>query len=386
MGLTLKQMILNELDKHKGEKGYSEVVANIANYSSSSALKKVLKGEGKEFEKFNDLVNLVRFLFGSDEVKLMEQYSNEIDPCNKTARCMLEYLSCNRLLDSMKQLINKMSTCNNKDSREWVKVYTLQHEWQEKYYDLDVNRFRQSTNEIKTAIHELKVKLELLKIYAFYYNKNYKMSYELSKHMDSDIEEIKDDYIKSMYRTKLNEVLSYIELRVLNNPEESRKRSEVVIKDNIGLPFTSYANYSIGCSYMYTSYEKSISYLNESIRLYQSVNRVSAVKDVKEKIELVNVIWDKKTEFYSLNAKLLFEAKRDNLNDGDLEKFKGELDLSFYLLIKGINENNNDILLQSLIEFLKIGDTFLAEIPKIELLKRNYNKDVLNALIGLNRA
>jgi hypothetical protein len=183
MELTLKQMILNELDKHKGEKGYSETAASIANYSSS-ALRKILNGDGKEFDKFNGLVNLVRFLFGENELRLMEQYSNEIDPCNKSARIMLEYLGVNRSLEVLKNLIDRMSECKNKDSREFAKVYTIAYEWQTNYYDLDTIKFINKINEVKTSIPELRVKLNLLKFYGFYRQQNYRMAFEIGKFID----------------------------------------------------------------------------------------------------------------------------------------------------------------------------------------------------------
>lgn len=383
--LTVKQMLLNEIDKQP--RGYAEVLANVTRcYSSGSNLKKALKKEIGEFEEFSDLIALIKYQFGADDKKLMAQYSTEMDVKKENARCMLEYLSCNRMLESMKQLIDNMLECSNATSRDYAKVYKLQYEWQSNYYNLDHTLFLKKVNETKTSVSELNVFLYLLKFYGYYRQQNYKLAYEISKLVINEIEEIEDKYIKCMYKTKLNEALSYIQLRVLNKPEESRKCSEEVIVANIGITFDSYAHYSIGTSYIFTSYDKSIYHFEESINLYQSINRNDVVKDVKEKIELLNVIWGKESEFYYLNSKLLYEAKNGKLKDADLEKFKDKLDLSFYLLIKGIKDNNNDVLLQSLIEFLKIGDTFLGNIPKIELLNKNYNQDVLNSLISLNYA
>lgn len=384
MELSLKQRILNEIDSHP--RGYVGELAEITNYSSGSALKKILTDRDREFDKFNSLVKLVKHLFGHDEQKLMAQYSKEIDPKNKTARTMLEYLSSNRLLDEMKLLIDKMKKSNNKDSREFAEAYAIQYEWQSNYYTLDTMVFMNKINEIKTNIIELKVFLNLLKLYAFYRQENYKMSYEISKFLIFEIDNIKDQYIKMSYKTKLNEALSYIELRVLDNPEKSRKYSQEVLNSDAGLMFKSYAYYSIGCSYLFTSYDKALYNLSESIKLYETVNRKDVVKDVREKIELLNVIWNKESEFYSVNTKLLFEAKIQRLSVENLEKFKDTISQPFYLLIKGILKNNNDLLLQSLIEFLKIGDTFLGNIPKLELLKNGYNQDVLNALISINCA
>jgi hypothetical protein len=150
----------------------------------------------------------------------------------------------------------------------------------------------------------------------------------------------------------------------------------------------AYAHYTIGCATMFTSYEKSIKHFNKSIELYQASNRDKAViDDVKGRIDLLNVIWDKDQDIIcSIDAKLLHEVKNGNLTAFQLEQYKDKLEETFYYLIKGIRENNNDLLLQSSILFLKKGDTFFGNLPRIELLKRKFNKDVLNALVSLNQA
>lgn len=381
--LTLKQLILNKIEKEP--RGYAETLAKEIHYSSGSALNKILRDPDRDFDKCCSLIILVRILFEKEEQTLIEQYALQINPNNKLARTMLEYLSSNRLLDSMRKLIDKMLACKNKESLEWARVYSLQYEWHTNYDYLDIESFINRVNDTKTNIKELKVFLLLLKFYSFYYVQNYRLAYDVSKLIPSGIKEIKDNYLRSVYNSRFNEVLSYIHLRVLNNPEQSRMHSEEVIKENIGLGAISYAHYTIGCSYLFTSYEKSLRHLNKSIELYESKDRHSVVRTVKEKVDLLNVIWDKDEQIYTITAKLLQQVKIGKLQCRDFERYKDQLDLSFYFLIKGIKDNDNDLLLQSLIQFIKIGDTFLGNLPRIELLKRNYSEEVLNALFSLNQ-
>jgi hypothetical protein len=100
-------------------------------------LTKVLRDPSKEFDSLFGLIRIVRYIFGEDEKKLMEQYSTEIDPNNKSARHMLEYLSVHRMLESMKSLIDKMLDCKNVKSKEWAKVYTIQYETGTDFYGMD---------------------------------------------------------------------------------------------------------------------------------------------------------------------------------------------------------------------------------------------------------
>lgn len=383
MQLTLKQLILNEIDNQP--RGYSEQLATITNYSSGSNLKKVLRSEEKEFDKFLSIQDLVRYLFPDDEKKLMVQYSKEIDPNKKTARAMLEYLSVNRLLDDMKDLIERMSLCKNNESREFAKVYSIHHEYQTGYYNLDDVKFINNINGIKTNVIELRVKLNLMKFYGFYRQENYRNAYDISKYIDHEIEFIDDEYLKSIYKTRYNEVMSYIYLRVRDDVEEARKRAEQIINENNVIGAVAYAYYTLGCSYIFTSYDESLGNFNKCIELYEAANRDKAViNDVKSKVDLLHVLWDKEDDLYSLYPKLIKNAKKGILTESDLEKSRDLIDKDFYFLIKGIKENNTDLLLQSLILFIKKGDVFIGNIPKIELLKRNYNEDTINLLISLN--
>jgi hypothetical protein len=102
--LTLKELILAEIKK--SPRGYAEQLAKLSgSYSSGTNLTKVLRNPSSEFDSLQGLIRIVKHVFGEDEKRLMEQYSTEIDPNNKSARHMLEYLSVNRMLDSMKSLI-----------------------------------------------------------------------------------------------------------------------------------------------------------------------------------------------------------------------------------------------------------------------------------------
>jgi hypothetical protein len=326
---------------------------------------------------------MVKYAFGNEEQKLMEQYSMEIDVNNKSARHMLEYLSCNRKLDSLKRLIDKMSECKNSQSKEWAKVYSLQHEWQTDFYGLDFNVILNRLNDFRTNVIELNTLISILRCNCYYKNRMYKMSFELSHGIQNSIENLKEEYIRSSYGVKFNEIMSYLSLRVCNDSENARKYAENVLELNIGKTFNAYAKYIIGFSYFFTSYEKAKESLNESVKIYESLNRPRAAIDVKEELELLEIVWDKDvfSVYYCEKYKYYWMARNNvdfNINDVNLD-----LEDPFCYLIKGMKENNTNVLLQSIIRFVKRGDMFLANLSRIELLKRGCDENVINDLLNM---
>jgi hypothetical protein len=383
MGKTLKQMILDSIDQ--SQRGCAEELAKISgSYSSGSNLKKVLLSPSKEFDSLNGLIKIVRHLFGEDEKKLMEKYSTEIDPNNKTARYMLEYLSVNRLLDSMKQLINKMLDCKNKDSREWAKVYSLLYEWQTDFYGMDFNVFISRLDEFKTNIHELNTLITIMRCNIYYKEKLYKMFYEISRTLQFSIENIKDEFIKTCYSVKYNEIMSYLSLRIFNEPEKARQYAQIVLDSDIGKTFNAYAHYVIGCSYLFTDYEKAKDHLYQSSKTYMDINRKDAADNVNEERELLEIVWDK--DIFSIHTnkdyRYYWMVKTNRQIPEELENLN--LDKPFYFLIKGMKENNTESLLHSMIVFVKQGDLFLANLPKNELLKRGYSENIVKELLNIH--
>jgi hypothetical protein len=59
-----------------------------------------------------------------------------------------------------------------------------------------------------------------------------------------------------------------------------------------------------------------------------------------------------------------------------------EIETEYKFFIKGLKENSEKILMLSLIKYMKNNDKFLANLPKLELLKQGYDEDILFELIG----
>jgi hypothetical protein len=372
--LTLKQRILNKIDD--SPRGFADELASISGtYSSGSNLKKVLRDPKKEFEKFNGLINIVRHIWGNESSKMMAKYSEEIHPNKNTARNLLECLSTSREFEAFNNLLDRMDNCTNVESKEWAKIYRLQYKYELAKSCTEFNEVLKEIREIKVNSFELKIYKNLLLNYCFNLLKNYDSTKFLTKEIEQDIELIENGYIKDMYLIRLNEVKSYTNLKVYNNPVAARECADKIISSNARTAFKAYAYFIKGLSYLFTSYDNTVNYLNESIKLYESINRQHDIKEIKEEVEFAKVYWDKFENEKCLYIKsyLLYNVKKGK--DISNELTKANIEPEFKLYLEGLSAKSNKKLMLSLIKFIKKNDMFLANLAKIELFNNGIDED-----------
>jgi hypothetical protein len=380
--LTLKKMILNEIDN--GIRGYSEELAKISGYSSGSALKKVLRGEEKEFEQLQGVIKIVEHIWGNDSIDMMVKFSNEVDPNKKTARNLLEYLAVYREFEAFNSLLEKMELCKNKESNEWSKIYKMQYKYELANTKEDYRELLKELNDIHVTFAELKAYKKMLMTHCFNQLDNFIMFKALSEDIKFDIEAIDNSYIKESYTIRLSEVMSYNYLRVYNNPVIAREYADKIISSDCKGSFKAYAYYIKGFSYLFSSYDEALTNLSKSKELYNNLKRKNDVKIISDKIEFVNVYWGKLDEnkCFNLENKLLMDIKNGKSMTLSLDNAKGKVDEEFLYYLDGCNSKSNKKLILSLIKYIKKNDLFLANLAKIELLKNGYDEDILNELIG----
>lgn len=382
MAKSFKQMILNEIEKQP--RGYTEVLAKISGYSSSSALMKVIKDSKKEFEKFNGLIELVNYIWPDDSVNMMVIYSKEVDPNKKSARNFLEYLSINKKWPNFLELVEKMDNSTNKESQEWVKVYKYLYKY-EIAAESQMSNLLREVNQMIVNSYELKVLLKMLSNYLYSQMNDYSMVKILSKEIDKEVEVIENDFIKEMYMIRTNQIMSYNHLRVFNNPDKAIQCSDNIINSNAPTCFKAYAYFIKGYSHLFTSFEKSIENLQQSLKLYREDNREENIKLVKVKIEFVQVYWDKFStgdKCENIDNQLLLNIKKGKDVSEELTTNKENIYPEFHYFLSGLNSNSNKQLKLSLIKYMKKNDLFLANLAKIELIKNGEDEEILNELFN----
>ena len=367
-----------------------EYLSQYAGYKKPAGFSKWLNNEDSEIADFNDLIRLLDKIDSDRTCEFLAKYSMSVSPTHATAKSLLEYLSSNRELDYMKALIERMESSKSASGKDWARAYALQHEWQKNYYTIDVNKHLKEIAKLKTSDKYLELFVNVMKCNCYYHNEDNKMAYEIANELLSELKDIEDGYIKNAYSAKVNEVLSFISLWVKNKPEEARENAEAVIKANIGEAKDAFAYSVIGHSYYYTSYEKAVKYISKSKELYVKLGEdfKGAVIDADETLEKIKIFWMKKDVsegFKCIENELLFKA----INGENISQLLGESKEKIncgatYNLIKGYSEKGNDTLLQSMVQFLKKGDTFSAYVPMLELKKRGYNEVLLNEWINFH--
>jgi hypothetical protein len=375
--LTLKQMILNKIENEPW--GYATELAKISgSYNSGGNLNKVLEDEDKEFKNFQALVNIVEYIWKKESVEKMSLYANEVNPSKKTAHNLLEYLLSNRAFESFNILLDRMENGNNTVSKEYAKVYKLFNKYEAANKTEDYDHLLKEITENNTSVLELKILKKLLMNYCFERKNNFTMTESLTVAIEVEIGSIDNEYIKNRYTLRLDEIMSYNSLRVNNDPEKARNYARHIIENTSELHFKGYANFIIGLSYLYTSYENTIKYLSISKELYKEMNRHDEIVEIDEQIEFTQVYWGKfegKCQFGK--NQLLLDVKNNN------EVIIGEdIEPEYNLFIKGLTVKNEKLLMLSLIKYMKNNDKFFANLPKLELLKQGYDEDILSELIG----
>lgn len=373
--LTVKQKILEKIELK--EFSFKEL-APIAGYNGEHGgqnFKRALTKEEGEFDNFQGILDLVEFIWQDNAVEVIGQFSYEISPSRKTARYMLEWLSVNRQLEAFEALLCRMGNCRNSESKEFAKAYSIQYNAQKVAPNIDYDEVIKQVKSFKTNIPELKVFLKIIQTHAYHQKGNYYMTRILSEEIDSYLHELESDYIGTSYTRKLSEVMTWIELRVFNNPVGCRKYADKLINSDASKSFKAFAYFQKGYSYFFVSYDESVKYLSESLRLYKEINSKKwVIKDLEVKIEFAKVYWNKleKPECYDEKNFLLMSIKNGVNVSKSLDGYKDKLDQSMYLYLKGYNDKNHVVLIESIMEFIGKGDSFLANLPRNALLEMDY--------------
>lgn len=382
--MTQLQILLN---KFLEERGNSVVIAKACGCGAPK-ISKLKNNYTSEFKDFALLIKIAKFLSPEKEFSLMTEYASHLDPNKKTARNMLEYLSCNRLLADMEILLKKMETCENDESREYAAVYKLLHIWQTKYHQIDSAAFLEDLNKVHVTEANLKLAVKIMKCNVYYQKLSFNMALELSLELFDDLDNIEESYIKTAYETKINEIHSYLNLWVTSDYEQAREYANKVLSANIGQTFNAYANFIIGCTYFYDSFENAIMYLEKGKLIYDEIERNDASNDVNERIELLYIFWNRENEYPEFKwnvSNFLIKTKQGIKIQNELAQAQQTIkDVAFYTFLSGLEEKSMDKLLLSVIQFVKNGDSFNAKLPKQKLLEHGFNELVLNELINIH--
>lgn len=385
----LKQMIKTEFDK---DRALSKKVAEIAGFKNPTPLYKFLNEEDREMDSFGSLLKIVRYLFPEKETQVMDEYCRTLEPSKKAARHALEYACSNRCKDLAYFLLEKLSSCKNADSREWGNIYTI-------YFDVDEGRIDyldaiNLTNIYKYRTIEMSVFGKLIQLYEYYGKKLYEVINEIIPLVSSEINLIKDEFIKNEYMIRLGIIVVAISLRN-NEVEKVRKYGEFIINTTSNKKIIVMILIHIGNSYLFESYKKAMDYFNRAIEYCKYTSKEdNKMIEITRSINLTQTYWNVEAQHLLFTSKeipdvheVAFDFIRQNKNHEAVEllnrmnlEVMTENHKGFHYYYLGLANKSEDFFFQSILHFKQSGDKFYRRLPLIELEKLGINKFALMAL------
>ncbi len=378
---SLRQQLLNDFESTRG---LATKMAKTAGYSTAAKLKQMLEKSNGEVQNFDGFIKAVHEYYPDNYLELLSCFTDEISPCKTTARNLLEFLSLNRQFEGVKNLIKKMKEreCPN---TEWAKAYEILLDYQQNVSTIDYDEMLIRVRKLKTNNFELCIFLNILRTYSYHQMGRYNKVADLADEIEFDLKDANTNYLIETFKIRHAETMSYLTLRLNNQPVKAREYADKVINSKIyiGEAFNAYAYFIKGYSYIFNSYEQAKKYLTISRDIYAKLNRSEISKDLDEKIEFVEVLWGKDINCNYFKNSVL---KNIELYDDLSNEVKTKIEEPFLLYLEGKRHKDTNILLNSVISYLNKGDFFLANLPKEELLKNGFDKNVLENLLSIRVA
>ncbi|QNG60358.1 hypothetical protein H4O14_02185 [Bacillus sp. PAMC26568] len=322
---------------------------------SSSQISKYLMG--KEIG-FHMVLSMVQKFYPDNEAEYMDVYCKEVST-PKNIKVALEYAHIKRAVSTSEDLIHKAFE-TNEESKEWAEIYKFQINNQSAH---EIDRISQ-LNILKTNSIDTEILISILKMYAVYNNGKHEIAYDWIERIRPKIEEVTDPFLKKSFTTRIDEVQAHISLKLYRNVTEARETALRMLGSNLGPTYNSTGHFILGLSYLTESYEKSLSHYNVSVQINENLGRHTVANELKEQIAFLQLIWDK-----SVDRELspFINALLDGENVESNDSFQQAM--AFYY--QGRKGNSIEKLFLSLHHFGKLKDFFRAELPKLELVKRN---------------
>lgn len=325
---------------------------------------------------FCNLVTICDFLYKSDE-RLIEWCYTLEKPGN--IRAAMEYMTVNKKHDDLKAyLYKKALNSDSKMLKRWGKMYLLVLDYENNPYDhIDMLR------KVRSAIpgdDEMGILLRLLEANICYriLCSESTYLYEMSRICDEiadDIYNMKECFLKKTFTLRLQDLICKRELYVRANVEKAREYALKNINQEICALFKANAYYQVGLSFTFESHDQRQRNTEMAIKTYREAG-YGHFADELEQLALpfadayygVEVLDGGKEEIAHYEAKWGDKEKALRLIEEEIVENGETMYLLYY---KGIATGDDNLLIKSLSQFLRVGDNFFAQLPLDHLRKSN---------------
>ncbi|MDY0854045.1 AimR family lysis-lysogeny pheromone receptor [Bacillus thuringiensis] len=279
-----------------------------------------------------------------------------------------EYASITRDTKLLEKLIKKY----RKDQgtiKEFVNVYGILHQYMIRQIDGEsliekINTLRQPTD------YCLKILLNIMKCYGYYFSKEFSMMIGLGKEVEKDLKQLsggRKDFIQHCYFYKVYEVLAPVHLRS-NNREMARKYASIIKNANISTKTVSDASYIMGMSYLLENKQKCLELIRESYEFAKEIGDKGYENEAFYNMKMVEMYYAVETDEVSnvLNnideyAQLFYQRENED----------------FIVLFRAMQDSSNESLHQCLQRFFTQGNYLFSSLSARELYKRGENSAII---------
>ena len=256
------------------------------------------------------------------------------------------------------------------------------YEWQFNYNEIDQLSHLSKIKSQNVKSKEMVIFQKLMEIYAYYNMKDYRITFELIKGLEDQINSLTKGYIKTTYSTRLNELLSHSSVRVSCNPEQSQEYAQKNIEEGIADKYVGYAYYIKGLSKFYSSFDDSLQNYVQSLRVFEDMEYKQSMEPVEEAIEFLHAYWGREINYKCKTNEIFYLLKTGQAVGED--EITSITNKAFKCLFLGMVRKDTNLLLEATIEFVRSGDSYTAIIAKEELSKVGLNASFIDSLIKIN--
>jgi hypothetical protein len=386
----LKQMIKNEIDK---DKGLASRLAAKMGHANPSTLNKFLNDPEREMDSFCGLLAIVKELFADREFELMNEYIRSLDPNKKTARICLEYTQVNKQLkETHAYLLEALSKCSNKDSKEMAKVYQID-------YDVANGKIKPMDGLLIFQSEKLKtteaIAFATIGRYYIYHDLSLIDSMNVLKPIiEMNISKIEGAFLKNSYEMRLNAITSAVNLHK-NNIVQVRDREDKI--EECGNEYYKSLKYiTLGNSYIFESYDNAMKHFKKSLELGIKNDYTNIIIQAQRSINFAQNYWGFCPQYLNENScetsdlhELSFyysnlrneEKALEILNKINIDELS-DLSKGFHYFYRGAATKSKEMFFKSLKHFNVAGEQFYKNLPIIELKKLGVEDYILDAFMN----
>jgi hypothetical protein len=337
-----------------------------------SQLSEFFSSGGKKTIDFIYFIRAVRLINPDSEEELVKRICPwMLRPGN--LRLAMEYAATFNYFD-LQRVLYDINVGLGRVNKDYAEVYSIYLDFQEK---------TKTTEELFAEINDYNPKYletELFKMIVqcslYYREKNYREMHRLSTILYKKIGQVKNEYLRESYMARICDIIARTYLFYKNDVKKARFFATSLKDNEFSAKRKIHADYIMSMSYFFEDYQICLDYLLKYQKSLLDIGDIALAKELDNKeIPFIKNHWDKCFEIDSNDMAEVahFHIKKGNTTAA-LNILKGMEPLTtFQLYYKGLALNDPQILSLSFVEFMRTGNRFYANLPKIELKKHeNY--------------